>query len=1575
MSVDLTPFETTLNYSGQLDTDQVLCLLPVRLETRFVPASQNSLRHLMIRIFPDDVHVDTHNPALTPEEQLIALTYRQRMDAPGTDETMRRALWGQFCGMVGTSRATYLAQLTEAELLNASLDSTWKPPYARGLPTRWVALCYQGGVRVKVIVGNPIDYFAVTNVPDALLIGPNFELNPEQVPENVEELLPGWMLYPDVAESMGMALFMDLTSSPEHDVIWDQGFDQIIVLGLDTSHTASQSSAVLEELLTKHTYVKGLDRVEPHTPTTSTSEQTSSFDRRPIQALYERGVHSPLTSTSPPSGSESQRLADALGLSSTLLPFQVMTGALDERDLLLKHMHTLLWNVGLGYYTEQLLHPLTGWRERRILRSLYLDHVRGDGPLSTLRVGAQPYGVLPTMAHSSYVPFLEENTTTLPDPDTTEFPEHYRSREVIKNWSFLAITEPWSAVDANKVLQALRTHWLNQGLPGVPRIAPGAVDPTGDLVRVIAHHHAPAQIRERAVLGGELYEKLVQEGGWPVSSPVTWQQQQVNAINALLDTLDMRASQTVSVDTPRISGMHPFPVSQELTIDVMELTDASGVVLLSTQSYLNALKSSDPSLLLSLQTWQSTLPGSPAQLPLFAKLAHGALQRALEVTVWSLAGKRGQLTIYPPRTPEFTGLTIGNSPDAVPLEDLLDMTLGTLELDVTTLAESNTLEDAMTLLLTFCMDASNPLEDILFDLFSNEVEAWEISELYDTCQAIAALEMQSSEQLRDFLFEAMSSSTHRLDAWFTGLASQRLFHIRKTKPTGIHLGGYGVLEDVRRDKSLQALGVLHAPSQAQAQTLAVIKSGQMNHEGTERADLLKIDASSKQVRRAIQTLDSMRSGQTLGDVLGRFTEVRLQELANEQSVPDARRLLTPLRRAFPAHMTNESEGVSKPSTADGRAVDGLQLLRAHESTGDVFTTLNNALSAISSEALTITAPEQTILLQVIEELDEHMSALHDVLLTESVHQSAQGNLARAQAALGVLSGESVPMTELESMMTPYEGKRLTHRLGMLVSSVAPTSYPWAHDGSSPRTQLAPSLTAWIESWIPDPSLYICQVKGHDLSGNPVHFQVSLRQLALSGVDLLAMSTMDSNQAGEGLLEAFIKARLYNQLASLSLTLDVQRPLLVDWVPAPLPKNRRSFKELFALLTIIRRVVSNARPFKARDLVAPGTLLADEHGWDLGALSAKIEDALTVLGGHLDTLTTLLTPASVALDTLNANKDLWGNTLASDLTLGQDVTVLPPRSRFAELGSLMHAADPTFLDTAARDQVRQILESSGYYGVGGVLPVLPRVLDAEDAGALMHAGVMAHRAIQKHLSTITWDSQNPSLETIQTTLESLFGENVLYTPIINAPSALVQAFDAQDALLASDTGRLETWLTQVAQTHPQARNLSDLRIGLASAEVLPSAMEGAELVVAQLPYQAGDGWLGDSSGTGQEQAQALSMVCWADEPTRQATSLTQVSGLFLEDWVEFIPDAVHTTGAAIHAESPKAKAPQAILLAVPEELGEPWTLDRVERTLLDTLDLAKMRGVDPECLGSLSHLLPTLYLPFTTITDDVPTDPA
>jgi len=63
------PFSVDLSQPLAFGAPQVVALFPVRLETRFFTVATGG-SELRVRVYPDKVHVDTHEPDLTEQELL-----------------------------------------------------------------------------------------------------------------------------------------------------------------------------------------------------------------------------------------------------------------------------------------------------------------------------------------------------------------------------------------------------------------------------------------------------------------------------------------------------------------------------------------------------------------------------------------------------------------------------------------------------------------------------------------------------------------------------------------------------------------------------------------------------------------------------------------------------------------------------------------------------------------------------------------------------------------------------------------------------------------------------------------------------------------------------------------------------------------------------------------------------------------------------------------------------------------------------------------------------------------------------------------------------------------------------------------------------------------------------------------------------------------------------------------------------------------------------------------------------------------------------------------------------------------
>ena len=100
---------------------------------------------------------------------------------------------------------------------------------------------------------------------------------------------------------------------------------------------------------------------------------------------------------------------------------------------------------------------------------------------------------------------------------------------------------------------------------------------------------------------------------------------------------------------------------------------------------------------------------------------------------------------------------------------------------------------------------------------------------------------------------------------------------------------------------------------------------------------------------------------------------------------------------------------------------------------------------------------------------------------------------------------------------------------------------------------------------------------------------------------------------------------------------------------------------------------------------------------------------------------------------------------------------------------------------------------------------------------------------------------------------------------------------------------------------------------------------------------------------------------------------RLAGIVIDEWSEVVPSRSETSAIAFRYDPPDPVAPQAILLAVPPLIGEPWSVRSLNRVLVETLESARLRAVEPSALGNVAHYLPATHLAFNVDDDAVSTD--
>ncbi len=376
-----------------------IVLLPVRLETRIEPGLPG---RLLLRIYPDDIHVDAHDDALTELEFAAGARFWTAVWAAGPNRERRVAAWEALSRSVRPARARWIAERlrptgappaqetpigTPGPVPDLPSDvqirpGSWaRPARTLLLPRRFCAFGFHGGQYRWHELGQPVD--------DELVVSP--------YPRPDRRFFDGpgrWLVDFGAAVAAGMALVKELPDGPP--------LDRVVVVGVDDGVDAAEGAARLGAALTRHRYGAGLGLLPPDTPTNNTPETRSAWAGEPdVPSSLE-----PAAALEPEA--DGARLAGAFGIDPSVLAAIPAAGGTYDRDT--ATVQRLLWPV-LGGKLLPAPYPgrLTGlpqWIATAVPRAAtpemvaaLHDHVtrflRSAGPWPTLRIGAQPYGVLP----------------------------------------------------------------------------------------------------------------------------------------------------------------------------------------------------------------------------------------------------------------------------------------------------------------------------------------------------------------------------------------------------------------------------------------------------------------------------------------------------------------------------------------------------------------------------------------------------------------------------------------------------------------------------------------------------------------------------------------------------------------------------------------------------------------------------------------------------------------------------------------------------------------------------------------------------------------------------------------------------------------------------------------------------------------------------------------------------------------------------------------------------------------------------------------------------------------------------
>lgn len=268
-------------------------------------------------------------------------------------------------------------------------------PQVRQFPERFVVIGYLGGQPVVEQIGGLVTLPLYTG-PDPSA-DPSTGIHPDGngdlfVPDQLR-----WMTDFDAAVAAGLGIAVPLTGS-QAQTGFDRLLVIGVQLAASEQDGAGALSELLSHHLTGRS---GLTLVPQGTPVhnttgagtgyTSLDDADESFDDRKNAPLY-----TPTTDVW--SKSDGQWLAEALGVSTAMMQTVHASGGQDQMRA--RAMQRALWPATLGYWMDKMMTPVFGDDTVEATRQFVTRFVSGRGPLPAVRIGGQAYGVLATTAFS-----------------------------------------------------------------------------------------------------------------------------------------------------------------------------------------------------------------------------------------------------------------------------------------------------------------------------------------------------------------------------------------------------------------------------------------------------------------------------------------------------------------------------------------------------------------------------------------------------------------------------------------------------------------------------------------------------------------------------------------------------------------------------------------------------------------------------------------------------------------------------------------------------------------------------------------------------------------------------------------------------------------------------------------------------------------------------------------------------------------------------------------------------------------------------------------------------------------------
>lgn len=870
--------------------NDVIVTLPVRLETIFKPRVDDPTHQftLYLRIIPDEASITRFEPLVSAVERDLLRELWQRaydylpdktrpvkdwleerytasgaytpLDA-GLEET--RIAWNLFCSRVGSGRAAWLASTfpptVENDLVQVNIPAAqlatpqqpYTPSRVSGFPTT-------------------IEVYAGFNggVPEHLT---SLQVRNEELTLDFPKNDPWdhWTTSWQAAKEVGLGAEIPIAVPPEQ-------ITELFVVGISDEHPAehftdlanSGEMAYLDAGMTTNT-VDGKPAADlGKDPYTWQSTASSRLSERASGKVFQRFSHA-FTGT-----------AD--------FPFLPQKQATYENsNVLVRALWPALW----GHY----LKDLWGFGEEAHSIGLWAgENLYPEGPLPPLRIGTQPYGLLPVTSLSNWEVSASEG-------DRAQVEDRLRAL-------FLPLRDRWAQIGKGK---------------------PRAVDATArELLDLIGQDALSTRYRYRTFYPAESIYQLYQ-----AKHPEIDRQQLEEWFREQYQTSTSVMAGYFGIDPEQLTPAYYAAQgsSHLLRLPLIVPTrmpttnwDGRSLFFMKLDDAIQAIHEENSYQEGLMQRYQDQVALDDRRFP--SILPDSLLLRLMIYSRWLAAACVVQVD-QGDQSPLV-------EPPVVPAQDNTRIENLVLSFSDTLLANGHPASELYQRLIDAYDILTTPIVDSLI--------------VQDTIRVRKSAQPKIDALERSFR-ATLDTAAHRIDPWITGFAWRRLQYLKERQTTRFRLGVYGWVDGpIRGVPGPNEAGMFHAPSYAQALTGVLLRDRYLTAAMEGDASRWEIKIESSLVRLAQEMADEARVGSHLWEILGRrverifnsFTEVRALRAAYPMRIaPTQQKAVCNGQAALDDLLNSALNGVPNnaglPVTADNQEML-LQLRRALETHADLL---------------------------------------------------------------------------------------------------------------------------------------------------------------------------------------------------------------------------------------------------------------------------------------------------------------------------------------------------------------------------------------------------------------------------------------------------------------------------------------------------------------------------------------------------------------------------------------------------------------------------------------------------------------